>query len=106
MNLDYDFWPNGLEAKSSEMGFTSSIYPNPAKDRALLTMELPAPAMVSIELLDMNGRVLQTFPPENYNQGIHSHTLDMNLLPAGIYMCKIAFNAETHVIKVLKSTHF
>ena len=106
MNMDYDFWPNGLEATSSEMGFRSSIYPNPAKDRALLTMELPAPAMVSIELLDMNGRVLQTIPPENYNQGIHSHTLDMNLLPAGIYMCKIAFNAETHVIKVMKSTHF
>jgi len=102
MNLDYDFWPNGVESGQPSEDFTSSIFPNPVKDRATLTFTLKAPAKISIELLDVNGRELRSIASQEYNPGFHSHSLDMTLFPAGIYMCKIAFDTELFVISVLK----
>lgn len=105
MNMDYDFWPNGTEPEDAGKILSPVIFPNPVKDFAFLTMELVAPGLVTIELLDMSGRVLQSIPPREYSQGIQSHELDLDLLPAGIYLCRIALEAETYVLKVMKSSH-
>lgn len=104
MNMDYDFWPNGIKQMDNGKLLSPVIFPNPVTDFASLRMELRAPGFVSIELIDIDGRVLESIPPRKYSQGIQSLELDLQLLPPGIYMCRIALDTETHMIKVIKSS--
>ncbi len=104
MNMDYDFWPNGTDPKEAGKLSSLVVFPNPVKELAMLSMDLVTPGLVSIEILDMKGRVLQSIPPRKYSQGVQTLKIDLNLLAAGIYMCRIAIDGERHVIKVMKSS--
>ena len=104
MNMDYEFWPNGTEQIKVGNLISPVLFPNPVTDFASLIMELRVPGYVSIELIDIDGRVLQSIPPRKYSQGIQSIELDLKLLPAGIHMCKIALDDEAHMIKLIKSS--
>jgi len=101
MNLDYDFWPNGIESNAAIHGVSPGIYPNPVEDVAHLSLELKEKSMVSINLLDLSGRVLRSWPDQSLNQGTQSLELDMTFLPTGIYLCNILINEEVHVIRVI-----
>jgi hypothetical protein len=68
------------------------IYPNPAQD--VLYIELPKPAAVKeMALVDLQGRIIQTLPPQAKS------TLELNAFLSGIYLLKIIYFDGHEAIK-------
>ena len=73
---------------------TVQIMPNPTKGSFQIQITLPNPVPVSIELYDVNGRLLQpTIRQDNTDLPIN---IDISQFATGIYFTKI--NAEQEVI--------
>ena len=72
-----------------------SVYPNPFRDE--LTFVLEGQQKTNVELMDVNGRVLETF---TCNQGLS--TVETQHLYAGIYFLKTTLNGESKTIKISK----
>jgi hypothetical protein len=106
MNLDYAFWPNHLPGIGVEERAGLMVYPNPAEDRTTLTMDLKESGFVSIQLLDVHGRLLQSYPEEPCHPGINSRELDFRQIPAGLILCKVKIDASVYLIPVIKSSPF
>jgi len=68
------------------------IYPNPAVDQ----LRIDGPAR-RIQLLDMNGRVLQQLIP-----GVEGNTLPLGAYPAGTYLLRVEHAQGVSTAKVIK----
>ncbi len=66
-------------------GFDVALSPNPASDRTFASMEIAEPSDLSIALMDVNGRVLQSTFLKNV-QGTVNEEFLVNGMPTGIYM--------------------
>ncbi len=69
-------------------------YPNPFNAGTRLTFEIPRPARVSIEIVDLLGRRVRTLADRTYPAG--SHRVDWDgcddtgvSVPAGVYLCRL-----------------
>ena len=62
------------------------VYPNPASQFAEFTFELKAPSMVSIHIIDLNGRHVHTLQDAELGAGMHTLGFDTGSLEQGIYM--------------------
>ena len=71
-------------------------YPNPFQASTRLVIDLPQPARVNIEVMDLTGRRILTVPAQILSAGWeHSLLLDGQGLPSGLYMYRItAASAE------------
>jgi len=65
------------------------VYPNPASTEIEISYNLPSRSTGFIEVLDVNGRVLDFLLLENYNSGINSVKLDIVDFLAGVYFVNI-----------------
>ncbi len=66
-------------------GFEVSLSPNPASDLAIAQMEIQASVDLTIALMDMNGRMLQSSFYKNV-QGTQQEELIVSGLPTGMYV--------------------
>ena len=65
-------------------------YPNPFQASTHLVIDLPKPARVAIEVMDLTGRRILTVPAQILSAGWeHSLLLDGQGLPSGLYMYRI-----------------
>lgn len=73
-----------------------TIYPNPSKDYITITSnEL---AYSSIQISDLNGRLIDSSEFESTNQ----KSIDISILSNGIYLMKIISNKGTFTQKIIK----
>ena len=88
--------------------FSMNIYPNPIKESAVISYSLPLNGKVSINLYDVDGRLIKKVADLNQNSGYHSLTLNTNDLAQGIYQCAVSYevnseiSTERMVISVIK----
>ncbi len=61
-------------------------YPNPAVNIANISFSLTANANVTVQLMDMNGRVINTATQVGLSTGSHTIPLDISALPVGEYL--------------------
>ncbi len=88
---------NDLNKKS-----TIKIFPNPSNDHQNITFFQENSKEGSIKLIDINGRtVLDVFNGE-FNQGDNSFSIDLTLLPNGIYFYKIQSEDKVAQEKIIK----
>ena len=80
----------------------SSIFPNPAENSCNVTLRMETPAKGAIELLDIQGRLIQNIPNTYYHSGDNEIPLNLSGLPKGIYICKVIINGFTDTKKILK----
>jgi len=106
MNMDYEFWPNGQEPAMQEDLNRPRIFPNPVRNSTTLSLNPGTPTPVSIEILDLHGRTVQSVPNQQFTSGKHTFALDMSLYPGGVYLCKVLTDTELHVITVLKISDY
>lgn len=92
----------GLSAAPSTMGTVPaaplarlSVSPNPVTGH--LTIECPADAGGTIELLDLTGRVVLSTEAE-----LAATTLDVSALPAGVYVVRYADARQHRMARVVK----
>lgn len=72
-----------------------SIYPNPATDVATAKVNLSAASHVSIQLVDMAGRVIANIADQNMTAGEHNVTINTANVAAGIYNVKFTTDNGT-----------
>lgn len=79
-----------------------SVYPNPAQDVLNILFKNPSNIFASIELLDLNGKVVlskeQILPDGSLNKEI---TLDLNHLKNGTYLLKAVNGRDVYTEKIL-----
>lgn len=86
-----------------------SAYPNPVLSSANISFFLPQSQKVSIQIFDMNGRLIKTLANEQMQQGAHLLTWNArdekgNAVNAGIYILKLNTGNydETKKISVIR----
>jgi hypothetical protein len=76
--------------------------PNPARDAAVLTFTLPAPAAVRIEIFDPSGRRVRELAPGSLDAGMHRVGWDLRdaqgrVLRPGLYLVRLSGPAGTQL---------
>jgi photosystem II stability/assembly factor-like uncharacterized protein len=97
--LEAPFVSNTLDSKAQAVNLR--IFPNPATNRATLTYELIGKQLVTVELLDNQGRVFKTVVWQDAQLGgNHSMQLPISEMPSGLYYCRIRAGSLTMAQKL------
>lgn len=78
----------------------TSSHPNPVRNTATITFTIPA-AIIRLELMDAQGRLLHTIAEGNYAAGTHQVVLERRGLPAGTYFYTLFVNGMRVTRKLL-----
>jgi hypothetical protein len=76
------------------------IYPNPFKGVVHIRYELPTAEQIGIDILDMQGRSIRSWPKEKKKAGSHEIIWQVsdtkgNIMPTGTYICRISTSKGT-----------
>ncbi|MEL6635957.1 MAG: Omp28-related outer membrane protein [Bacteroidota bacterium] len=66
-----------------------AVQPNPARERAFVSVELSEASRLELSLTDALGRVVYAAAPATYPAGTTTTTLDLAGLPAGLYVLRL-----------------
>ncbi|MBZ0207858.1 MAG: T9SS type A sorting domain-containing protein [Flavobacteriales bacterium] len=80
------------------------IYPNPIQDHATLKYTLQTAETITIQLLDMQGKAVQTFVEGQHQAaGAHQQAIDLpEALPSGSYLIAISSPKGRFTVQVVK----
>ncbi len=78
------------------LGEEVKVYPNPAKDKLVISLKAKAGASYTVTLYDMNGRMLKTVKTASGTE------MDMHSLAAGNYMLRVDNGKEVYSKVVVK----
>lgn len=84
---------NTTDIKDIVANNSVTVYPNPAKDAATLSIELLKSSDVSVQIYDMVGRLVVDGGSQTLASGKHNIQLSVANLPAGLYNVKIQTEA-------------
>ncbi len=67
------------------------LFPNPTQNQLNIQLDSPTPTSISsIEIFDMNGRLIQYLPGSILAQSAHHYELNTSTLPPGVYVVKLS----------------
>ena len=90
-NLNFDELITAVISEVAE-AHEISVYPNPASDQLILSMESSPGKMVNLSVFDVLGRMILT---QNIPDPAGMTTLDISTLPAGNYLLRITADHRT-----------
>jgi hypothetical protein len=75
--------------------YSEQIFPNPATDKVTVQYYVPVHSEVTIEVLDINGKLAKKIKPETLEEGNYNTELNIADLPEGSYVIRL-FNGKYH----------
>lgn len=87
LNVPTIVLPNRTRLMASDI-FQQIIYPNPAKDWTTLEYNLPTASEVTIELFDVNGRLVKAIANASQTNGIYTIKIATDDLNTGLYQIR------------------
>ncbi len=90
-----------LQRSSAAAGIQLSIAPQPAADRALLTVTLPSAAPVRLTLSSIVGEELMTLYSGELPAGIHTLPLSLETLASGQYLIRASIGLDNRVLPLV-----
>ncbi|MEM1054394.1 MAG: S8 family serine peptidase [Bacteroidota bacterium] len=87
----------GRAPTAEEAVTLAAIAPNPARDEATLAWTLAQPETVTLEVVDLLGRVVQTVREGHSEAGAHVARVDANRLAAGVYVVRLQAGEEMRI---------
>ena len=75
-------------------------FPNPASEQLRVSVILPEAEIVSLRLLNQDGRVVRTHRQETTVVGLNNFLLDVQGLPVGAYLLQISYQGEQRQFRV------
>lgn len=78
-----------------------SMYPNPASGSVHVDVELHAPLVVRIEVIDLLGRRIQQHASQSAVQGLSTIDLDVNDIAPGLYFVRIHAGDRVSAVPVV-----
>ncbi|MCK5036389.1 MAG: T9SS type A sorting domain-containing protein [Candidatus Sabulitectum sp.] len=104
-NCGDSFYLGGLiitSGISSIPSFGLSISQNPVVSTAMVNFTLPAPAQVTVEILDIAGRIVNTPVNDAAASGSHSVASGLSSAPAGIYVIRLTTGGHTETLRTVR----
>ena len=65
------------------------VYPNPAKDQSQIGFYLPEHIAISLDIIDLNGKVMKNVVGGNFEAGSYEFDVDHGELSSGIYLYRL-----------------
>lgn len=80
--------------------FSYTTYPNPAKDKFILSINATTSSQGELALIDMSGKTL-SIKEVNLTSGSNTYEWDISRLPQGVYFLR-SYHLSIPVIKIIK----
>ncbi len=95
---------NNISCLNTESGnfVLLPIYPNPTNDDITYTLIVSEESTITTSLTDETGRIVQS-STELFASGLHTPTLSMRNLRAGVYYFQISDGVNSKTVKVLRN---
>ena len=78
-----------------------TLVPNPAQDQVRLQYSTEQSGVAGIRMIDLQGRVVRNLHLGEVNAGTHTQTIDVQDLPAGLYMTEFTIGDQRKVKKLV-----
>lgn len=91
------FVANEAEVPTGALGL-SAPFPNPASASTTIRYEIEAPSFAEIVVYDVLGRRAATLAGGPRAPGTYAETLDTSILPAGLYLVRLASGGQTRTL--------
>ena len=78
------------------------IYPNPVTSQAILNFDLVRDSEVAVQIMNISGQVVSNVKLGELFTGVHTHTLDLSDLAAGMYYVKTTMNDQVEIKRIVK----
>ena len=94
----------GIDEFVSTRFALKDCYPNPAKNKTTMSFMVNSSNLVTINLMDIEGRPVKTLINKNYEPGEHKEEVDLTGLPTGnyIYQMKTEFYKGSKKLVIIK----
>lgn len=80
-----------------------ALAPNPAGDYLNIAFQLPSPATVSLDILDLSGRTIESLGEQNMDAGAYSQRIDLAAWPSGTYLVRTRIDGQIVARQVVKN---
>jgi hypothetical protein len=90
----------GIDQKNNELA-SVTVYPNPVKDIAKVSVNLKQSANVSVELTNLVGQQVMSLNKGNMNAGTQQFSIDASSLTAGVYFITVKVNGQKYTQKLI-----
>ena len=80
-----------------------SISPNPANDNTSIKFKMVSNSKVSVDIIDLNGRIVKHIEPTETFSGINQLPLDISAIEKGIYIVKLTSENGVNSTKLVVS---
>ena len=80
---------DNLKVVGGFQSFNLQLFPNPASSTIELFYQLPQSASVSIQIIDVTGRMVKQISKQGFGAGYHNHLINVDDLESGVYMLNI-----------------
>lgn len=91
----------GVRENQATIASHVAVYPNPANGITTISYSLKENAQVSIELIDISGKLVKTLSSEKQTAGDHSQLLSLQNAVPGVYFIKTLVNGEKAAQKLI-----
>jgi IgA Peptidase M64/Secretion system C-terminal sorting domain len=86
----------GISSNSLPNQISISVFPNPSIDKLNVEIDLENSSNLSMELVDLTGKILQTIPNKEVQEGKTTSTFDVSKLAAGTYIIGLKINGANY----------
>ncbi len=83
----------------NELAFSATIFPNPATNFLVLDVNLTNQSKVTIQLFDLNGKIVQTVDNRVINAGGTQLEIPISNLPKATYLCVVRLETGEELAK-------
>ena len=79
----------------------NNAYPNPFNPVTNISFNLPQAMHVDINILDVQGRIVDSIASDGFNEGLNQITIDGNNLSSGLYFVQLIAGIDVKYTKIL-----
>ncbi len=91
----------GASVDFEKNGIFIENYPNPFSEAITIKLKLSTASDVSIDILDISGRMIQHVASGPYDVGTYTYLIDGSELYGGLFFARIRINGKTEMLKLI-----
>lgn len=100
VSVDNPPFPVGIDQKNNDLA-SVSVYPNPVKDVAKVSLNLKQNANVSVGLTNLVGQQILSLNKGNMTTGLQQFSIDASSLSSGVYFLTVRVNGQKFTQKMI-----
>ncbi len=91
----------GIDKVNNANNTAMNLYPNPAYNSTTISVALSTPQEVSLEIYDIQGRLVKTVANERASEGSHQYLVSLADMTSGVYYARLITDTFTSEKKLI-----